>query len=295
MRMSLPATTLLATLVVVGNVYAQEGWTSSSGTFGNRTLGSSISAGQRTFGSNPATGSRTTADLGSVGQLDSGDRFLRSNRQQGQFVGASSQDLQSFIGAVQANQRAGRQNRTRPTPNRPGDVNRPQSAQAGRDEIRASLHVAFPYKKTLSTELGTQLAERLVKMPQIHTLSPLEVRVADGTAILRGTVATDRDRDLAERLARLEPGIWKVNNELVVAGEPAPRTPAAGTPPASPPRTKPAGGSPKPPPAKPFLGGFFRPERSKPKGPATKAPGGDQPALPLPEEPLIPPELIPAD
>jgi osmotically-inducible protein OsmY len=36
------------------------------------------------------------------------------------------------------------------------------------------------------------------------------------TVILQGQVATERDRSLAERMARFEPGVDRVVNELVV-------------------------------------------------------------------------------
>ena len=44
------------------------------------------------------------------------------------------------------------------------------------------------------------------------------------TAILRGTVATDEDRRLAEQLVLLEPGVAKVQNEITVRPQPAAET-----------------------------------------------------------------------
>jgi len=52
--------------------------------------------------------------------------------------------------------------------------------------------------------------------PQITASSTIRVTVQNETAILRGEVATPHDRELAENLARFEPGIWDVKNELVV-------------------------------------------------------------------------------
>jgi hypothetical protein len=46
--------------------------------------------------------------------------------------------------------------------------------------------------------------------------SGIRVNVEDGTVVLRGTVATASDRRVAERMAKLEPGVDRVQNELVV-------------------------------------------------------------------------------
>ena len=52
---------------------------------------------------------------------------------------------------------------------------------------------------------------------------PLEVTIRQETAILRGVVATQRDRLLAGHLARFEPGVREVKNELTVdAAAPGP-------------------------------------------------------------------------
>jgi hypothetical protein len=49
------------------------------------------------------------------------------------------------------------------------------------------------------------------------------VSIEDGVVVLRGEVASDRDRRLAEGILRLEPGVAEVRNELIVNGA-APRT-----------------------------------------------------------------------
>lgn len=61
------------------------------------------------------------------------------------------------------------------------------------------------------------LAQRLERVLQNGMQSPLEVTVQDQTATLRGEVATEHDRLLAEHIARFEPGVRFVENELTVA------------------------------------------------------------------------------
>jgi len=61
------------------------------------------------------------------------------------------------------------------------------------------------------------LVERLRRALGDRLRSPLEVTIDDQTAILRGVVATDHDRVLAGHVARFEPGVLNVKNELTVA------------------------------------------------------------------------------
>ncbi len=63
-------------------------------------------------------------------------------------------------------------------------------------------------------------------MGRLQTLSPVTVLTRGRTVILRGTVASDHDRDLAGQLARLEPAVDQVENELIV-GQPTTVPPSA--------------------------------------------------------------------
>jgi plasmid stability protein len=67
-----------------------------------------------------------------------------------------------------------------------------------------------------SVEAKTQ-AEIVVQRIQTRLREPkIDLVVKDRTAILSGTVATDRQRDLAESMLRFEPGIDVVQNEIIV-------------------------------------------------------------------------------
>ncbi len=87
-------------------------------------------------------------------------------------------------------------------------------------DIRISLNVSFDYRKVSSVLAGTNLAARLTRLPGLRPISGLEIAVSNGKATMRGEVATSHERTLIERLARLEPGVWAVDNRLVVAGSP---------------------------------------------------------------------------
>ena len=93
----------------------------------------------------------------------------------------------------------------------------------------ASPNVARPVRRTslglrleARTPAGTPavaVAEAIRHNKQIAVLSPITVTLDNETAILRGQVATEHDRQLVEILTRFEPGIWQVQNELRV-GQP---------------------------------------------------------------------------
>jgi hypothetical protein len=60
------------------------------------------------------------------------------------------------------------------------------------------------------------LSRRISTMPGLHTRSPIAVSITNGTATLRGTVASSHDRQMAELTTLLEPGVDRVDNQLVV-------------------------------------------------------------------------------
>ncbi|MCA9175608.1 MAG: BON domain-containing protein [Planctomycetales bacterium] len=59
----------------------------------------------------------------------------------------------------------------------------------------------------------------MARTPVINELETIQASLtAEGVLVLTGQVPTQREKDLVERMAQLEPGIVAVQNELVVAG-----------------------------------------------------------------------------
>ena len=223
--------TLLSVLAGRSTVQAQSFGRSSSspstsgqmGMFGSRTLGSSFTPGRQSlFDANMS--------LGGQGDLSSA-RFVRGNRQPGQLVGLDAQAMQNPVGAAQLGAGPGgwsqpggfNSSMTFQGGNYPGWMrNRGRDNQGGQktagqstSSIRTSFHAAFDYPESTSEKLSTSLVRRLKKF---QAQAPIQVEVRGRTAILRGVVTTEHDRVLAEQMARLEPGIEAVKNEVVVAG-----------------------------------------------------------------------------
>jgi hypothetical protein len=100
-----------------------------------------------------------------------------------------------------------------------GQGGRGGGGRAGRTQtqIRTTVRVGFNYAPTTVDGVSSKLQTRLTESSGIQFLSSVEVALDGSTATLRGLVASEHSRALAEQLARLEPGIWKVRNELEVA------------------------------------------------------------------------------
>ncbi len=96
-----------------------------------------------------------------------------------------------------------------------------QGGSANTAPIPTQFVSAIESRPADAGKFSTSLPERLARLPELHWNSPGQTEIRGRTLILRGTVATDHDRQLAERVARLEPGVDQVQNQLVVASHPA--------------------------------------------------------------------------
>ena len=98
-----------------------------------------------------------------------------------------------------------------------------QQAQRGRQggggqqQIRVPIRIGFVPTAVAAPQFSANLTSRLSKTSAFSAAGNINVALEGRTAILRGTVATESDRRLAESLARLEPEVSAVQNELVVS------------------------------------------------------------------------------
>ena len=116
-----------------------------------------------------------------------------------------------------------------------GQGNMPANGRGGAT-VRMVLSVDFEPPAAAAPRFNSAVAKRLADMPAIHWRSPNQVEIRGRTAVLRGVVATQHDRDLAERVAHLEAAVDQVDNQLVVASsqtKPVKAAGAAGKPPAA--------------------------------------------------------------
>lgn len=219
--------------------YCQARTGETSGLFGSRSIGSgtsSLGSGSRLGGGGGrgASGSAGTQGASDAGTLSGNERFVRGNRQAGSFVGGDQGDVGRFVGGTPSTGAGGGRGGSgldqgpRGAGARAAGGGRGQQGQGGQGRepdrrVRVQRRVAFEYPAPAPRQLGTKLTGRIAGMSRIRSTGPLTVSVEGRTAVLRGMVASDHDRVLAEQVALLEPGISRVRNELtILADEPSP-------------------------------------------------------------------------
>jgi osmotically-inducible protein OsmY len=167
--------------------------------------------------------------LGQTLQNSSGGlqgRFLRQNRTGQQFVGSDQGDVNTRIlggGQAAAGLNALIQQQLRPQgqqrqrsaqPNQTGG----QGNRGQQTVYRVSREAGFTVQPSLSpAAFSERLTNRVNRSTTIQADTPIEVEVRGRTAILRGSVPSDRARVLAAQLVLLEPGVDQVDNQLEVA------------------------------------------------------------------------------
>lgn len=176
-----------------------------------------------------------------LGNVNTASQMLGTTSNQG-FVGADSSDISTVMSMLQGasgrtSTRGGTGgltsfglnarglsglmgNRNRST-NR-GITSRTRTGRNQQDPIRSALKVGFDVPQlefgsggeagTASVSAAKSFASAAARMPG----AAVEINVQGRMAVLQGTVPSDRDRLLAERLALLEPGIERVENRLTV-------------------------------------------------------------------------------
>ena len=174
--------------------------------FGERRLGQTLQ--------------RRAGRAASAGRSAANARFVRGNRSRGEFVGNTGRN---DGGASTARNR--RQPVRPPQPRARRSINRPIPKLPRQAPYYPKLSIAFPVNRPTAVAQGAELAGRLTQLFPERNGNLIEVLVAGRTATLRGAVASARQRELAEIVARFSPGISQIQNELTV------RPPTAVAPP----------------------------------------------------------------
>jgi hypothetical protein len=177
---------------------------------------------------------------GQQGQGFGGQPGMGANGQQTGLLGTSTGPLIGTGAPAGMNQpgqngqmpnRQGQQNRNNAN-RRPGQ-NRNQQNQAGgmgaanqqKTTVRPQLVVAFDHPHPDAETMQAAITTRFGKLASNAQFKGIEVEAAGNMVILRGQVDSPRTMRLATILARMEPGVKKVQNELTVK-EPLPPSPS---------------------------------------------------------------------
>lgn len=179
----------------------------NQGMFGARTLSQPF--GQRYRG---LMGASQTGRGGGAGQYATSGQF-RSAQQN-----PSSSTYSSFSSSSQ-----GQRSQTSQQP-----IRRSRSGAGNAASLQpGSVGVGFVLPKSAMTRITGDLQRRLGRVLEA---SSVEIEMQGRMAVLRGSVATDHDRAVAEQLALLEPGISFVRNEISTTSPPESETAPPGTP-----------------------------------------------------------------
>lgn len=221
----------------------------TSGMFGNTQRGGVSNRQQSSFARGTSGNTGGTAGQGNpLANLGGADAMLSNRAQQSNgFIGRSSEDMQRFIGAAAAAQGQGQNGgRAQGMNFGGGGRNQQMGGQMGRGQqgmngqfgemfdnqgaeqlqnqrrFRTKLSLGFAPTPKLATTFASASSIRLTRSLERSVGTGVQVQLADATVVLTGTVPTSSERMLAEQLALLEPGVGRVQNDLVVAGETLP-------------------------------------------------------------------------
>ncbi len=194
--------------------------TSGTSTTGTAAAGSSALGGANRAGGNAAQGATQNNRTAGTGAADLGQSLLNQGNLNS-FIGGRNQQ-QGFVGG---NQRTGQQqnNRQQQQNNRQGggqndnNMNQGQQNQDQRRAIRPQYKVTFDQPLKPTADIRSTLQPRFDSLSQTPSLRGVAYELdTDGVVVLRGSVETPAQKRLAENVVKLEPGVKKVRNELML-------------------------------------------------------------------------------
>ena len=100
---------------------------------------------------------------------------------------------------------------------RTSQINRPLTIPDADEMYHPTLKLDSALSKPSFRDAGHRLMEQVSSSNRFSNRSRIVVSMEGRTAILRGEVTSARERDLAELVALVEPGISRVRNELKLA------------------------------------------------------------------------------
>ena len=201
------------------------GFTSSFG--GSNQIGQST--GLNTSGlsqTTTTTGPQIATELGELSATIGQGGFVGRSDTAGRFVGNVMAGQQTLQGTNVGGQFGGGQFGGR------GQFSGGQFGQGGqgfnqqgfnqqsRRVVRPQLRLAFEFSQPAATEVQTSLSTQFQRLESSRPeLDNVQIQFGtDRVAVLRGEVASENDKKLAAMVARMEPGVRTVRNELTVRG-----------------------------------------------------------------------------
>lgn len=186
-------------------------------TFSNNGASATSGGTSGTSTGGGGTGSRTSTqnrmNSANEPQFNAGDGTVGSRIGQNSFVG---QGDTTFAGARDVSRMASQD--FAPQFNAMNDPStsqrRANSAATNVKRARPQQRISFEYPKANLARAQIEMSQRFKRL---KTVSGADTSISnEGVAVLTGTVVNDEARKLAEALARLEPGVRSVDNQLQI-------------------------------------------------------------------------------
>ena len=195
--------------------------------FGSRSFGQPLqpqanSGGGSFGGATPAPGIGSGAGNvpPSVTGISSGDaRFMRKNRNAGDFVGKDTKDARKMVGAVQVGQGINGQPAALEVFERrvPENLLNPPRTPALRTRMyEPKLTIGFRPNPRPVSLVSANLQNQLNSLSDLNPSIQVSMTVTGETVHLQGVVSSEEERALIEQLMLFEPGISAVQNDLRV-------------------------------------------------------------------------------
>ena len=89
-------------------------------------------------------------------------------------------------------------------------------SQVTQPAIRTRLRSAVNVAPRTMSDVQYHANRTLQSLPYSQRMPGVHVNVHQGTAVIRGTVTNNHDRRMSELLMRLEPGVRRVQNQVIV-------------------------------------------------------------------------------
>ena len=102
-------------------------------------------------------------------------------------------------------------------------LNNNNTRNTGRTALRIPFRLGFEMPRVPAQVLRATVQRRITKLPGLQAANKVVAVIEKDTAVLQGTVTNSDQGDLIAGLMLLEPGVYKVRNELVVKA-PNPKT-----------------------------------------------------------------------
>lgn len=190
-----------------------------TGNFG-QTNGSTATSADQTGGINGDINQQfeQATQTGLQENLGAADAIFTDTRNEGGFIGASSENQTNNLFS-RAGEVGGGGNRTLDFLRALGTLN--QNAGEARTTqrrrtLRAPLRLGFTVTKPADEVVASSFESRLLQLPVYKDHASVVATLENRILTLEGTVQTQDERKMVERLALLEPGVSRVNNQLSV-------------------------------------------------------------------------------